>query len=160
MRKTSVPKVEICRAGTGDIGMLVRMRIALLREVGNLRSNADAKVLVGAIRRYFSKALPVGQYVGFIARVEGQPVACGGLTFYTRPPFKGNASGKEAYLMGMYTVASWRGRGVGRAVLQGILAFAKARRVGRVWLHSEPGARSLYAREGFCSNDSYMELIW
>lgn len=62
--------------------------------------------------------------------------------------------------MGMYTAVSWRDKGLGRRMLSKILAFAKARGVGRVWLHSEPGAMSLYDRAGFGPNDSYMELTW
>ncbi len=155
-----VREIELCRAEPGDIETLVRMRIALLQEVGNLSSESDAKDISGAIQRYFAEELPAERYVGFIARVGGQAVGCGGLTFYVRPPYKSNASGREAYLMGMYTAPDWRGKGVGSALLTKLLEFAKARGVARVWLHSEPGARSLYRREGFHPNDSYMELAW
>jgi GNAT superfamily N-acetyltransferase len=156
----SVHEIEILRAKPEDIETLVGMRIALLQEVGNLSSESDAKDLSGAIRRHFDEELPAGRYVGFIAQASGQAVGCGGLTFYVRPPYKGNTSGREAYLIGMYTVANWRGKGVGHALLKKLLDAAKARSVGRVWLHSEPDARSLYGREGFHPNDSYMELIW
>ena len=153
-------RIEVCRAKRKDIATLAQMRIALLEEVGNVHSKTDAKDLMGAIRRYFQRELPAGRYVGFIGRAEGRAVACGGLAFYTRPPHQGNTSGKEAYLMGMYTAVDWRGQGVGGAILRTLLAFAKARGVGRVWLHSEPGAVSLYGRAGFRSNHSYRELIW
>jgi len=160
MTTKSVPKIEVRRAERQDISTLVEMRIALLEEVGNVRGKSDAQDLKGAIWRYFHRELPAGRYVGFIGRAEGQAVACGGLAFYARPPHQGNNSGKEAYLMGMYTAAGWRGKGLGRRMLRTILALAKARGVGRVWLHSEPGARTLYGRAGFRSNDSYMELTW
>ena len=160
MASKSVLKMEVRRARRQDIATLVEMRMALLEEVGNVRRKTDARDLRGAVRRYFHRELPAGRYVGFIGRMEGQAVACGGLAFYARPPYKGNTSGKEAYLMGMYTAVDWRGKGLGRRVLREILAFAKARRVGRVWLHAEPGAVSLYARAGFRANDSYRELIW
>ena len=152
--------MEVRRAERKDIATLVQMRIALLKEVGNVRSKTGAKDLTGAIRRYFHRELPAGRYVGFIGRIRGQAVACGGLTFYARPPYQGNLSGKEAYLMGMYTAVDWRRKGLGRRILRKILDFAKARRVGRVWLHSEPGAMSLYDREDFRPNDSYRELTW
>ena len=158
MAKKSAWKIEVRRARHTDIATLVEMRMALLEEVGNVRSKTDAKDLEGAIRRYLHRELPAGRYVGFIGRAEGQAVACGGLAFYARAPHQGNTSGKEAYLQGMYTAVAWRGQGVGRAMLGKILAFAKARRVGRVWLHSEPGAVRLYVRAGFRPNPSYMEL--
>lgn len=158
MAKESALKMEVCRARRKDIATLVAMRLALLEEVGNVRGKTDRKDLKSAIRRYFQRELPTGRYVGFIARAEGQAVACGGLAFYARAPHQGNASGKEAYLQGMYTAVDWRGKGVGGAMLGKILAFAKTRRVGRVWLHSEPGAVSLYLRAGFRANPWYMEL--
>jgi GNAT superfamily N-acetyltransferase len=160
MTKKPVLNIEVRRAEPKDIATLVEMRLALLEEVGNVRGKTDAQDLTRAIRRYFHREMPAGRYVGFIGRVQGQAVACGGLAFYARPPYQGNPPGKEAYLMGMYTAVSWRGKGLGRRMLKKILAFAKARGVGRVWLHSEPGAMSLYDRAGFRSNDSYMELTW
>jgi len=160
MRKNPVPKMEVRRAERKDIATLAQMRMALLKEVGNVPSKADAKDLMAAIRRYFHRELRAGRYVGFIATIRGQAVASGGLAFYARPPYQGNLSGNEAYLMGMYTAVDWRRKGLGRRMLREILAFAKARGVGRVWLHSEPGAMSLYDRAGFRPNDSYRELTW
>ncbi len=58
MQNKPAPSTEIRRAERKDIGTLVRMRIALLQEVGNLRSQADSKQLIGAIRSYFKKELP------------------------------------------------------------------------------------------------------
>lgn len=103
MRKNPVPKMEVRRAERKDIATLAQMRMALLKEVGNVPSKADVKDLMGAIRRYFHRELRAGRYVGFIGTIRGQAVASGGLAFYARPPYQGNLSGNEAYLMGMYT---------------------------------------------------------
>src|SRR5205823_4462764 len=46
MQNKPAPSTEIRRAERKDIGTLVRMRIALLQEVGNLRSQADSKQLL------------------------------------------------------------------------------------------------------------------
>ena len=152
-------EIQVRRAGAEDREILVRMRVALLQAVGNVTSDLEAKEIGNAIRAYITQEMPAGRYVAFIAEAGDHAVGCGGLAFYVRPPYCGNPSGKEAYLMGMYTIAEWRGRGVGTALVQKLLECAKAQGVGRVWLHTEPGARSLYDRAGFCSNDAYMELI-
>ena len=146
------------RAGAEDVETLVGMRVALLRIVGNVNSDLEAKETGDAIRKYISQEMPVGRYVAFIAEAGEHAVGCGGLAFYVRPPYCGNPSGREAYLMGMYTAAEWRDKGVGTALVGKLLEYARAQGVGRVWLHTEPGARSLYGRAGFCSNDAYMEL--
>jgi GNAT superfamily N-acetyltransferase len=103
--------------------------------------------------------MPPGRYVAFMAEAGQSAVGCGGLAFYLRPPYCGNLSGKEVYLMGMYTIPEWRGKGVGTALVEKLLEYARAQGVGKVWLHTEPGARNLYGRAGFCSSDAYMELI-
>jgi GNAT superfamily N-acetyltransferase len=146
------------RAGAEDVETLVRMRIALLQAVGNVTGESEVKKLGDAIRTYLAQEMPVGRYVAFIAEAGGYAVGCGGLAFYLRPPYHGNPGGKEAYLMGMYTIPERRGKGVGTALIEKLLEYARAQGVARVWLHAEPGARSLYSRAGFCSNDAYMEL--
>jgi GNAT superfamily N-acetyltransferase len=154
-----VPEIEVRRASAEDVETLVEMRVALLRTVGNLTGDLEAKEIGDAIRAYMAQEMPAGRYVAFIAQAGERAVGCGGLTFYVRPPYAGNPPGKEAYLMGMYTIAEWRGKGVGTALVQKLLEYAKAQGVGRVWPHTEPGARSLYSRAGFCPNNAYMELI-
>ena len=55
MAKKSLPKMEVRRARRQDIATLVEMRMALLEEVGNVRSKTDARDLLGAVRRYFHR---------------------------------------------------------------------------------------------------------
>jgi GNAT superfamily N-acetyltransferase len=154
-----IPEIQVRRASAEDAEALVEMRVALLRAVGNVTSNLDANEIADAIRGYIAQEMPAGMYVAFIAEAGQSAVGCGGLVFYVRPPYCGNLSGKEAYLMGMYTTPEWRGKGVGTALVEKLLEYARAQGVGKVWLHTEPRARSLYVRAGFCPNDAYMELI-
>jgi GNAT superfamily N-acetyltransferase len=154
-----VQEIQVRRAAAEDLEILVGMRVALLRIVGNVTSDLEAKEIGNAIRKYISQEMPAGRYVAFIAEAGKHAVGCGGLAFYVRPPYCGNPSGREAYLMGMYTAAEWRGKGVGTALVKKLLEYARVQGAGRVWLHTEPGARSLYGRAGFCFNDAYMELI-
>ncbi len=154
-----IPEIQVHRASAEDAEALVEMRVALLRAVGNVTSDLEAKEIADAIRAYIAQEMPAGMYVAFIAEAGQSAVGCGGLAFYVRPPYCGNLSGKEAYLMGMYTIPEWRGKGVGTALVEKLLEYARAQGVGRVWLHTEPGARNLYGRAGFCPSDAYMELI-
>ncbi len=154
-----VQEIQVRRASAEDVETLVGMRVLLLRAVGDVTSDSDAKEIADAIRTYIVQEMPAGRYVAFIAEVGKCAVGSGGLAFYVRPPYCGNPSGREAYLMGMYTIAEWRGKGVGTALVEKLVEYARAQGVGRVWLHTEPGARSLYDRAGFCPNDAYMELI-
>ena len=150
------------RAELRDLDVLVEMRIALLREVGNLSgdsSQSELRSLVEAHRNYFSSNLATGQYFGFAAEVEDRIVGTGGLVLLARPPYKGNLTGLEGYLMNVYTVPEWRRKGIATALVQQILAAAKRSGVKRVWLHAEPDAKRIYEAAGFVSKSAEMEML-
>lgn len=78
----------------------------------------------------------------FVARLEGQPAACGGIQFY--PGF--------GELKRMFVREAWRGRGLGFALLEHLAAHARAN--GCALLRLETGihqhaAIKLYERYGF-----------
>ncbi len=150
------------RAELRDLDVLVEMRIALLREVGNLSgdsSQSELRSLVEAHRNYFRSNLATGQYIGFAAEVKGRIVGTGGLVLLERPPYKGNLTGLEGYLMNVYTVPEWRRKGIARALVEQILAGAKRFGAKRVWLHAEPDAKRIYEAAGFVSKSSEMEMF-
>lgn len=70
-------------ATVADIEALVRLRVALLREVGNLNDDADEAPLVEANRRHLAEGLSSGE---FAARVADS----GGRVVFQRPPDNGN----------------------------------------------------------------------
>jgi GNAT superfamily N-acetyltransferase len=141
----------IRKANLDDLDCLIEMRLALLREVGYVAEDShDIDELIDAQRRYFTEELASGKYVGFAADVNGNLVGTGGLVFLHRPPYRGNASGLETYLMNVYTIPEWRGRGIATAVVAEILAFARRSGTRRVWLHAQPEASGLYQKAGSC----------
>ena len=148
----------IRRANLDDLETLTRLRIALLRELGNIKSDADAATVTEANRRYFSRKIPGGEYVAWVAEAEGQIVATGGVVFFERPPKAGNLSGLEAYVIGMYTVPDWRGKGAATALMQAIVAFLQKTDARRVWLHATEDGRQIYEKIGFVASATEMDL--
>jgi GNAT superfamily N-acetyltransferase len=126
-----IPEIQVHRASAEDVETLVGMRVALLRAVGNVTSDLEAKEIGDAIRAYIAQEMPAGRYVAFIAEAGQCVVGCGGLVFYVRPPYCGNLSGKEVYLMGMYTIDAWRGKGVGTALLEKLPGIRQDARRGK-----------------------------
>ncbi|HEY8597142.1 MAG TPA: GNAT family N-acetyltransferase, partial [Thermomicrobiales bacterium] len=88
----------------------------------------------------------------------GVAVGSGGLIFIQKPPLPSNTSGREGYLMNMYTAPSWRGRGVARGIVGTILAFAREAGVDTVRLHASVPGRPVYERAGFTATDSEMVI--
>src|SRR3954470_9476342 len=98
------------------------MRIAYLKEIEKLSVGDVEPSLIEATRRYFSRKMPTGEYTGWVAvaRPEATPerrgqlrsriIGTAGIFSYDRPPASGGA--REARLINVYVVDSWRGRGV------------------------------------------------
>lgn len=78
---------------------------------------------------------------------EGRPIGTGRLT-------PQNTIGRVA------VIATWRGRGVGDALMQALLAAARERGAARVELHSQTHAKRFYERLGFVAfGAEYLECF-
>ena len=151
---------EIHLATLDDVDELVRLRLDFLQEVGSLKDGVDVGELGAAMRDYFVRKLPSGEFLVWVAESEGEIVATSGVTIFERPPNGGNVAGLEAYLSNMYTLPSWRGKGIGTALIATVVAHLKATHVRRIWLHATDEGRPVYARAGFVPSETDMELTW
>jgi GNAT superfamily N-acetyltransferase len=152
--------LNIRQANLNDLEVLVELRLALLREAGNLESDTPTAALAEAIRQYLSKNLPTGKFVAWVAQMNGKIVGTSGVVMFERPPVNGNLSGLEAYVMNIYTVPTWRGKGVATALLEEIISYLKKTDARRIWLHATEDGKRLYEKFGFVSTTQEMELVW
>jgi GNAT superfamily N-acetyltransferase len=137
------------RATPGDVEALVRLRVALLREMGAVDEVGSAP-LAAAIRRYLETELPAERFLAWVGTdADGAVVACGGLVFLQKPPSPGNYSGREAYIMNMYTAPEWRGRGVASRMFAAIVRHAREAGAESARLHATEDGRAIYERSGF-----------
>jgi len=155
---------KIRKAELRDVEALVRMRFELLHVAPALGvptnlSESEWEEVRLATRDYFSRALPTGEHCGVVAEAEGIVVGCGGIVFMERPPYQGNLTGREAYLMNMYTEIAWRGKGIGAAIVGELLRCAREAGAKRVSLDAEQKARRLYGKAGFHGNVEAMEIL-
>lgn len=140
----------IRRATVADLPTLVALRLALFRAMGIAGDLTGDGPLAAALADYFATAIPAERFRPWLAcDAAGLAVGCGGLVFLQRPPSPGNHSGREAYVMNIYTVPAWRGRGVAGQLLGQILGFVRDSGVTVVRLHATAQGRSLYERAGF-----------
>ena len=155
---TTTPVIR--RATLADVEALARLRLALLREMGNVRDESQEAPLLDAIRDYLRWKMATDEFLAWVAEADGQVVAISGLVFFERPPDAGNAAGVDAYLMNMYTLPAWRGRGIARVLLDEIIGFVRTTPARRIWLHATDIGRPVYESAGFRPSTKEMELAW
>lgn len=141
--------IHFRRAVLEDIDELTRLRVELLKEVANLWREDDASVLIEATQRYFSEKIPAGEFIAWIAEMNGRIVGMSGIVPLERPPVANNLTGREGYVLNMYTVPDFRGKGIATLLLKKIISFAKSDAMSRIWLHATPVAMGIYEGFGF-----------
>lgn len=144
-------------AEIADIPALVGLRMELFCEVGELDTPDGDPALWQATRDYFTQAMGEGSVRSWVVEIEGALVACGTLALFVRPPYPGNLSGREGYVLNMSTLPAWRRHGMAGALLDAMQAYAREQRLGKLWLHASDEGRALYERRGFVANPAYLE---
>jgi len=152
--------LNLRRANLGDLEALVRLRLELLREAGDIKDNTEIEAIAAATRNYLADKMPQGEFLVWVAEVENKIVATSGLVLFTRPPYDGNLSGLEAYIMNVYTIPQWRSQGIATALLKETISFVKETEAKRIWLHTNKDGKILYEKLGFISTTKEMEIVW
>lgn len=150
--------ITIRQAVEPDIEELVRLRVEFLAEVNRNRDVALLAELYAGNRTYLREKLPAGEFLGWVAEVDGQIVGTSGLVLFRRPPSVNSLTGWEGLIINMYTLPDWRGRGIARRLLETLMEYARTTPMQRLWLHATESGRPLYAKLGFQPSGDSMEL--
>lgn len=150
--------IEYRRAAISDIEDLIRLRMDFTREVQKIKNDDGDKTLSDSLREYFSSTMPEDGFIAWLAEYEGQIVATSGLCFYKLPPSFKNLSGNMAYIMNMYTIPEFRGKGIAKVLFEKILTEAKALGFKKISLHATEMGRPIYEKFGFKGIDTEMAL--
>lgn len=135
-------------ASAADIPLLVEMRLAQMQSMDR-HDKAQLADLSAASETYFRAHLPDGSFCAWLVEVDGVIAACGGLVIRQAPPTYHNLSGREGYIMGMYTRPEFRRRGLATAIMNIILDTLRAEGIPRATLRASLEGRPLYEKLGF-----------
>lgn len=136
----------IRKATLDDIQSLINLRVALLKEVGELYSQKEEDSFRLATKQYLQTEMQTKQFVAYVVEVNGTVVSISGITFFRRPPYIENLEGKEAYILNMYTLPQHRGHGMAKQLLHHCIEECKKNDVKRIWLHSSADGEPLYKK--------------
>jgi GNAT superfamily N-acetyltransferase len=149
--------IAIRRATCEDVETLIAMRVAMFRELSGV--SEPLPDFVAATRDYLARSVPANGFLAWLAEAEGRVIATSGLVFFQRTPTPGGLSGRDAYLVNMYTEPAWRGRGIASALVERIVAYVREETDAcRLFLRAEDAARPIYARAGFTPEETVMAI--
>jgi GNAT superfamily N-acetyltransferase len=151
-------ELSIRRATADDADEMARLRRDMQAE---LLTTGDRTLALDAAssrqnREYFREKLPTGEFVAFLAETGSVIAGTSGMVVYRAPPTQGNATGVEGYIMNMYTVPAYRGRGIATLLLDHLVEHVRGLGGHRVWLRASEVGRPVYERFGFGDDPHYM----
>ena len=137
------------KATIGDVDLLTKIRIEVLRAANGLSDDADMTEVEHQSYEYYQKALRDGTHTAYLAFDGDRFAGAGGISYYQVMPTFHNPSGNKAYIMNMYTRPEYRRQGIARRMLDILINDAKARGISFITLEATMMGRSLYESAGF-----------
>jgi GNAT superfamily N-acetyltransferase len=147
------------RADRDDLPVILDLRLAFDREIlgGDLPPDRLGPHRA-QVADYLAAHIDGDGYRIWVAEEGGRIVAMGGLVLVDRPPHPRSRRIGEGFVVNVYTLPRWRRRGVGRAVMDALVADARALGLRRVYLRTSDDGRPLYEQMGFRDPGNYLSL--
>lgn len=140
-----------------DIKILAKLRVEFLQEVEEPSLDEPSSLLNTSIFQHFTEKMQKNEFISWFAIENGEIIATSGVSYLEVPPSFGNISGKEAYIMNMYTKPSFRTKGIGTKLLDIIIDEIKKKGIKKIRLHTTEIGKHVYLRKGF--KDSNTEMV-
>lgn len=146
------------KATLEDLDLLVRTRVQVLLAANRLPEDTDLSTIAQPSRDYYTAALADGSHAAWLVFDGDTWIGAGGVSFYQVMPTYHNPSGWKAYLMNIYTHPDYRRRGLGRRMVELLVAKAKERSISAISLDATAMGMPLYESMGFVHMPMEMEL--
>lgn len=144
------PAYTVREANVADAATLARQRRLMFDETRAIASAGEGDAVEAAVGAYIKRAMPAGTFRSWVVEQAGEVVAGGGLQLRTLMPRPGYVHGEpEGLIVSMWTEPDHRRRGLGRRVLEAMLAWGRANGMTRFTLHASDAGRPLYTLFGF-----------
>lgn len=152
-------KVSVRKVGPDEFDALMEWRMRVLQEVFPISENEDRSAVRANNESYYKKHLADDSHTACFAvdSDSRQIVGCGGICYQEEMPSPDNPSGTNGYLMNIYTVYEYRGRGIGRKIVEFLIEDAISRGTDKIYLESSSTAKQFYHEIGFSDMSDYMK---
>ncbi len=146
------------RATVEDVEALTELRIRFLAEHTPAPKDTEYEALRKELRKYFTENIPKESFIAWLAESGNRIVATSGMVMWQMPANHFVKNGKQGYILNMYTLPEFRGRGICTALLEKLIGDAKALGLARLHLHASKMGEPIYRKRGFAEPGD-VELI-
>ena len=136
-----------------DIDKLVELRKLQLRDEGE-QATCD---LTEPLADFYKRHLSDGTFVSWVAVDNEEIVATSGVSFTEKPPYYGNPTGKIGIVSNMYTIPSYRRKGIAKRLLELVVDEARHYRCGVIHITASELGSYLYQDFGFIKNANFFQ---
>ena len=136
-------------ATLNDVPTLVDIRVRFLNELHNHVENNETKIIRQSLLRYFIEAIPSGEFIAWVAELDGKIIATSGMVVWQKPANYEVESGRLGYIMNFYTIPEARRKGIATRLLNRLVNDAKSLGLRYVHLHASKYGEPIYKKAGF-----------
>lgn len=148
------------RAGTGDVGALVELRLDYLREDHGELDACEARAIREALPDYFRAHLERDLFA-YVAREGKAVLACALLLVVEKPMSLSFINGRTGTVLNVYTRPAFRRRGYGKMIMEALLRDAREMALSVVELKATDAGYPLYRAVGFEDDGAkYRAMKW
>ena len=149
-------EIEYKKAKVENLEELVGLRLKVLKVANKLNDSEDMGNIPENTRNYYKNALNGKDCTIILAYDKDKIVGCGGASYYDVMPTCDNPTGKNAYIMSMYTDLDYRRKGIANHILQILMEDISEKNIVRVTLEATDMGKELYKKNGFMFMENEM----
>ncbi len=150
--------MKIIKLNLGHLDDFCRLRLQLFQELNEINITSDTSDLEIVTKEYYTSHID-NDLICWGIELENKIVAIASLCLLTRIPYADNLSGKEGYLLNVYTAPTFRKKGLSTRLVHTIIDYSKNNGINRLWLSSSEQGRNIYKSCGFIEKNNEMELF-
>ena len=151
-------KMKVVRLNEKFVNEFWRLRLQLFEELGEVNSHTNIFELEAATKEYYTSHINK-DLISWGIFDKDAVVASGALCLFERIPYHENVTGKEGYILNVYTRPDYRKNGYAGLLVNEMIKYASQNGIRRLWLTSSEKGKRLYMQAGFVERDNEMELF-
>lgn len=148
----------IKRLNIEDVESFLHLRLNLFYELQEIERDDDVEKLKNSTMEYYLKNIDK-TLITYGVIEKDKIVSIGSLCLFERIPYIENLSGKEGYILNIYTLPEYRKKGYGKEITKKLIEYSKDIGIKRLWLNTSNEGKKLYSKLGFKNKENEMEIF-